>query len=180
MQRAWQIDLSRCIGCRACEVSCIQELNTGPDVRYRRVLPIETGKYPNNTRIFVTMTCFHCEAPSCKRACPVGAISKDPDDGVVIIDNDKCIGCRRCNWACPYGAPRFNKVTQKSEKCTFCKHRVGDDANPNHIPACVATCLGKALIFGRLNQDITPQSGDPIPKGFADKGLTKPAVRFVD
>jgi len=156
------------------------EQNTGPNLRYRRVLPIESGSYPNPSRIFVTMTCFHCEHPACKEACPVGAITIDPDDGVVLIDNDLCIGCKRCNWACPYGAPQFNEVTQKTEKCTFCKHRVGDEANPDHIPACVATCLGKALTFGRLNDDITPQPGDPVPKEFASTGLTNPSVRFVD
>lgn len=155
------------------------ELNTGAELRYRRVLPVEKGKYPQVMRYFVTMSCFHCEHPACLRACPVGAISKDPDDGVVLIDQDMCIGCRRCNWACPYGAPRYNEVTKKTEKCTFCKHRVGDDAIPDNIPACVATCLGKALIFGRLNQDIVPQSGDPVPDGFADKNLTHPSVRFV-
>lgn len=180
MQRGWQIDLSRCIGCRSCEVSCIMEMNTGPDLRFRRVLPVESGSFPNNSRLFVTMSCFHCAHPACMRACPVGAITKDPDDGVVLIDNDACIGCKRCVWACPYGAPQFNEVTQKVEKCTFCKHRVGDNADPDNIPACVATCLGKALTFGRMGDTIQPQANDPVPAGYANPALTNPSVRFVD
>lgn len=177
-QRGFKIDLTRCIGCRACAVACINENNLDPYQHWRDVIDRWSGTYPNTELVHVTMACFHCNNPSCLAACPVnGAIVKDPDDGVVLIDQDLCVGCRRCEWACPYGNIRWNEATQKVDKCTFCKHRVGDNISPTHIPACVATCPGKALTFGVVGTDIT--LGAAQPTGFAKQSMTLPSVQFV-
>jgi Fe-S-cluster-containing dehydrogenase component len=176
-QRGFKIDLTRCIGCRACVAACIMENNLDPYVHWRDVLDFELGTYPNADRIHVTMACFHCAEPACMPACPVNAITKDPIDGVVIINEATCIGCRRCIAACPYGAPRFNPATNKVEKCTFCKHRVGDTRSPENLPACVATCPAKALEYVELSP--ASYALPAAPTGFSDPALTKPSAVFV-
>ena len=171
-QLGWHIDLERCTGCHACAISCKTENNTPLGIDFRRVIT-EEGQGP--TRRFVTMACMHCDRPSCMGACPVNAISKRKSDGIVLIDQDKCIGCRRCTWACPYGAPRFNVTTEKVEKCTFCVHRI--DAGLQ--PACVSTCVGDALHFGELKEIEALPGTSPTTDGLADISITGPNVRFT-
>ncbi|MEW6744942.1 MAG: 4Fe-4S dicluster domain-containing protein [Planctomycetota bacterium] len=184
-QLGWVIDLMRCVGCHACAVACKAENNTAPElspltvrnaravaVNYRKVLYLESGTYPNPSRTFVTMACHHCDEPACLKSCPVEAISKRESDGIVLVDYDKCIGCKYCMWACPYGALQFNETTQKVEKCTFCVHRI--DAGLQ--PACVVTCPARALTFE--TDFAEAQSGENAPAGFAPASYTEPSVRF--
>lgn len=170
-QLGWKIDLTRCIGCRACQVACKSENNTGR-VSYRNVIFEETGAFPGTKLEFVTMACNHCAAPACRAACPVSAIIKDPATGIVWIDQDLCIGCQRCVWACPYGAPRFNRDTGLVEKCHFCKNRQENGLNP----ACVNSCVGRALTFGDIS--ILGNSTE-TPARFADTKYTNPSIRFI-
>lgn len=104
-ERKWAmvIDLRRCVGCNACTVSCIAENKTPPGIVYRPVLSWESGKYPNAKLNFLPRPCMQCDEPPCVPVCPVNATWKRPD-GIVVIDYEKCIGCRYCVAACPYGA----------------------------------------------------------------------------
>jgi Fe-S-cluster-containing dehydrogenase component len=148
-------------------------------VSYRWVIKKETGVYPNPKLEFITSACNHCENPACLASCPVDAIFKRAEDGIVLIDQDKCIGCKYCIHACPYGAPQFNSETEKVEKCTFCIHRLYDDfgIRTGFEPACVTTCVGNAL---HVVADFEfSESGMNAPDGFADPSLTKPAVKFA-
>lgn len=188
-QRGWLIDLGRCIGCHSCSVACKAEQNTAPanspllfmggsaqrplHVSYRWVLVRDRGTYPDVSRLFVTAACNHCQEPACIKACPSGAISKRPQDGIVLIDQAKCTGCRYCQWACPYGAPQFNDATGKVEKCTMCASRVDQGLQP----ACVTTCVGKALTW--VPDFDAAHSGENAPEGFASPALTRPSVRFA-
>jgi Fe-S-cluster-containing dehydrogenase component len=95
---------------------------------------------------FVPKLCNHCENPACVQVCPVGATYKTPD-GVVLIDEKYCIGCRYCVQACPYGARYFNEETQTTDKCTWCYHRITKGLKP----ACVDVCPVQARVFGDLN-----------------------------
>ena len=189
-QFGWLLDLKRCVGCHACSVACKAENNTAPQqspltvrngravaVNYRFVHNVDGGAYPHPTRTFVTMACHHCEHPACLASCPVGAITKlataDKRNGLVLIDQATCIGCRYCEWACPYGAPRFNEITGKVEKCTGCQHRLAKDLPP----ACATTCSGRALNW----TDAFDFAGGygTTPTGFASVSLTHPAIRFL-
>ena len=172
-QLGWYIDLRKCVGCHACAVACKAENNTDVGIAWRQVISQSNGTYPQVTKRFVSMACLHCAHPACLAACPVeGAIVKRETDGVVLIDQEKCVGCRRCEWACPYGAPRFNSETKKVEKCTFCVHRI----EAGLAPACVTTCMGDALHFG----DLEELSGQAETAGLADPALTGPSVRFTE
>jgi anaerobic dimethyl sulfoxide reductase subunit B (iron-sulfur subunit) len=119
----------------------------------------------------VSVACNHCEAPICQEVCPASAIEKR-DDGVVLIDESKCIGCRYCEWTCPYAAPQFNEDTGKMTKCTFCS----DNLEIGEPPACVAACPSRALDFGEL-EELHEKYGTldeiaPLPEA----SLTKPAL----
>lgn len=188
-QRGWLIDLGRCIGCHSCTVACKAENNTAPllppllfkggnlqrprHLSYRWVIVQEGGTYPNFWRTFVTSACNHCKEPACMKSCPVDAISKRAPDGIVLIDQEKCIGCRYCVWACPYGAPQWNDATQKVEKCTMCVSRIDKGLQP----ACATTCVGKALTY--VADFDSAKSGENAPDGFANPATTIPSVRFV-
>lgn len=185
-QYGWTLDLKRCVGCHACSVACKAENNTEPQtspltvrngravaVNYRKVHYRWGGTYPKVTLTFVSTACNHCFEPACIKSCPVGAISKRSADGIVLIDQDLCIGCKYCIWACPYGAPQFNETTRKVEKCTFCVHRIGAGLKP----ACVTTCTGKALDF--VTSFTQAQSGQSAPSGFANPMHTNPSILFT-
>ncbi len=111
----------------------------------------------------LSLACNHCEEPLCRDACPSGAISKR-EDGIVFIDKDKCLGCRYCEWACPYNALRFDARTNTVSKCHFCF----EDLDRGEPPACVPACPMRALDFGDL-AELRKKYGDtqqvfPLPE----------------
>ena len=102
------IDTRRCVGCRACMVACKAENKTPPGVSYTVVVEEALGNRTDDKPLFMTKPCFHCENPHCVDVCPVSATFKRERDGIVVIDYDRCIGCRYCITACPYGARFFD------------------------------------------------------------------------
>lgn len=185
-QFGFTFDKLKCVGCHACTVACKSENNTGAGVNYRRVVYNESGTRTGTgagalKRAATSMACFHCEKPACVAACPTGALAKEPVFGTVKIDSSKCIGCRRCAGACPYGAPQFNAETRKTEKCSGCWHRVFDDStSPPTLradarPACVAICPSRALGF---EVRTTSWGAGVAPADYFDRTKTKPSVDF--
>jgi tetrathionate reductase subunit B len=105
------------------------------------------GTFPNVKQQFVPYNCMHCDEPPCVEVCPSEATYKRPEDGIVVIDQQACIGCGLCLPACPYHARFINPETGKADKCNACLQRV----EQGEAPACVATCIGGARLFGDLN-----------------------------
>jgi Fe-S-cluster-containing dehydrogenase component len=108
-ERHWVmvIDLRKCVGCHACTIACVAENKLPPGVVYRQVVEEELGKYPNVTLRFMPRPCLQCDKPPCVPVCPVNATYMRPD-GVVVMDYDRCIGCRYCMNACPYNSRYFD------------------------------------------------------------------------
>jgi len=142
------IDVSRCIDCRACLVACSVE-NDVP-MNHTRIWVHDLGvkgEFPNLQHMFVPYNCMHCENPPCVDVCVSGATYKDPENGLVLVDQDACIGCGFCVDACPYEARYLDETRGVVDKCTGCVQRV----EVGQQPACVATCVGGARMFGDLN-----------------------------
>ena len=152
-QYGFFIDLSRCIGCNACTVSCKQwhDIPPGP-AKPVRVYQWETGHFPDIQLHMLPIMCFHCETPLCLEACESKAIYKEEKYGAVLVDREKCQGSRRCWEACPYGAPQFegDQPGAKMTKCTMCIDRLEKGLKP----ICVLSCSMRALEFGPLNDMI--------------------------
>lgn len=161
------IDLKRCVGCDTCTMACKATNATTRGILWSRVLKYETGKYPNSKLNFLPMLCMQCKEPECEKVCPTGATSRR-EDGIVVVDNDKCIGCRYCMIACPYAnryffnevrtyypgyTTTFEEIGYKKhrlgtvEKCDFCLERV----ERGEEPSCVVSCTGHARYFGDLD-----------------------------
>ncbi len=169
------IDLDRCIGCKACAVSCKTEFGVPLGVFRSSVKELEEGKFPQVKRSFLPWLCNHCGHPPCIEVCPAEEVEATftwPDgstqrfmkratyqrpDGIVVVDQDRCIGCGQCVEACPYEV-RFLNPAKKTvspdavgdnpaEKCDLCVHRL----EAGYVPACVNTCQARARIVGDLS-----------------------------
>jgi len=175
------VDLEFCIGCHACTMACKAENNTPVGLDYNRVIEIEQGEFKDSTKkpdlraFFVAMPCMHCGKPACLAACPVSAITKREEDGIVLINKDKCIGCRYCSWACPYGVPQFNAEANVMEKCTLCVHRVSKGI----VPACVETCVAKTRFFGEVNSLVDIIKRKRAKRVLAGASSTVPSVIYT-
>lgn len=149
---AMLIDLRQCIGCQACTVSCHIE-NQAPLGKFRTIVSqyeVEDSESGALAQFMLPRLCNHCDNPPCVPVCPVQATFQR-EDGIVVVDSDRCVGCAYCVQACPYDARFINDRTQTADKCTFCAHRL----EAGLLPACVESCVGGARIIGDLND---PQS----------------------
>ena len=185
-------DLDTCVGCHACATSC-KEWNAGgiagpltderpygkdpQGVWFNRVHSYEidatgdrgpgTGEAQPAMTLHFPRSCLHCETPACVTVCPTGASYKRAEDGIVLVDEDKCIGCKLCSWACPYGAREYSAVEGVMKKCTLCVDRIYNDKldEIDRQPACVQACPTRARHFGDLGD---PQS--QVSKLVAERG----------
>ena len=147
-QYRFHFDMTRCIGCRSCEVACNEQNGNPADIQWRRVGELEGGTYPNTHRTYLSMGCNHCLSADCLRGCPVNAYTKDPLTGLVLHSADACIGCQYCVWNCPYSVPQFNAERGVVGKCDMCRNRLLDGREP----ACVQACPENAIQIEIVNK----------------------------
>lgn len=140
-QYRFHFDMTKCIGCKCCEVACNEQNNNPAGIRWRRVGELEGGTYPLAERFHLSMGCNHCLEPACLIGCPVEAYTKMPDTGIVLHSAEACIGCQYCTWNCPYGVPQFNEERGVVGKCDLCHHRLSE----GRAPACVNACPQGAI-----------------------------------
>lgn len=142
------IDKERCINCYTCEVACKQEHNLPVGPRWITVQTIGPKRVGDTLRMdFMPILCMHCAEPACLNACPEKAIYKR-EDGIVLINEDACTGCKLCMDACPVGAMQYFEDKGKACKCTYCVGRI----DAGKIPACVNSCPTHAMKFGDANE----------------------------
>ena len=181
-QLGFYVDIAACSGCKACQIACKDRKDVPVGIKWRRVFEYGGGEWiqqdgfmvpSSEFTYYVSSACMHCQEPLCMEVCPAAAISKR-DDGIVLIDPDKCIGCRYCQWACPYGAPQFNEELGYMTKCDFCYELQDQGENP----ACVDACPMRALHYGDL-EELQAEFGtfaDPAP--LPDPSITQPSIVY--
>lgn len=205
MRLGMLIDTARCIGCDTCAVACKTENNLPDGVWWNRVWTVggaerdtPGGTFPNNFLSFLTVACQHCDNPPCVPVCPTGATYKREEDGVVLVDYDKCIGCGACVEACPYDGVRKRNDedlkyatgfqvghinVQQAEpatvsKCTFCTQRLDE----GRLPACVEVCPVRARFFGDLDDpesEVSQKLRERDSFTLHPEAGTKPSVHFL-
>jgi len=177
-QLAFHVNQSTCTGCKACQVACKDKHDLPVGVTWRRVAEYSGGSWsdsdngeltPDVFSYYTSMACNHCADPVCVEVCPTTAMHIG-DNGVVSVDPDVCIGCRYCEWACPYSAPQFNADAGIMTKCNFC----ADYIEEGREPACVEACPSRVIDFGEI-EDMREKYGTvsataPLP----DPSITNP------
>lgn len=176
------IDMERCTGCKTCMVACLDKHNLKKGVFFRRVTEYVGGDWMCNNdgtfqqsvfAYYFSISCNHCEDPACVKACPTTAMHKD-EWGIVSVDHDQCVGCRYCEWACPYSAPQFDAELGMMRKCDFCREYLLEKS----LPACVAACPNRALKFGDYNELIA-EFGDQVEiEPLPDQEMTHPNLVY--
>lgn len=202
------IDLQKCVGCDSCTVACKAENRTPPGVTYNVVVEEETGTFPNVRHVNIPRPCMQCDDPPCVAVCPVNATYK-ADDGTVVIDHERCIGCRYCITACPYGARSFDfgehydQEMQAAGAVTAPEwgvdrgQRSGMRAPIGTVrkctfcmhrtargeePACVETCIGDARYFGDLDDPdsvVAKMAASPRAFRLREEVGTNPRVYYL-
>ena len=171
-QYAFAFDSGLCSGCKACQGACKDRNDQPVGVLWRRVYEIAGGGWtrkgdlwvPDVFAYYLSLSCHHCENPPCIPSCTTKAIFKR-GDGIVLVDTQACIGCRACEYACPFGAFQFEAERHVVTKCDFCV----DLLDAGEPPACVAACPMRALGYGDLAELRKTFGGTrevfPLPEG---------------
>lgn len=157
-QLGFFIDASKCTGCKTCVVACKDKNNLPVGLNFRRVTEYSGGHWRQDRMTgawhedvyayYLSISCNQCSDPACVKVCPTKAHHKRKEDGLVVIDTAKCIGCGMCAKACPYGAPQLDKAAKKMRKCDACMNRLAKGQNP----MCVDSCPQRALEFGDIEE----------------------------
>lgn len=175
---AFYMNVDKCTGCKTCMIACIDKHDLPTSVLWRRVSEYVGGDWvrraggtysQNIFAYYLSISCNHCENPICVRSCPTTAMHKD-EHGIVSVDHDKCVGCRYCEWACPYSAPQYNAELGKMTKCDFCR----DYLEAGKAPACVAACPNRVLEYGEYDALVAKYGISQVIAPLPDTAITQP------
>ncbi len=177
MTYAFTFDATFCSGCKACQAACKDKNNLPVGVLWRRVIEVSGGAWQKNGEAWtntvfaynLSMSCNHCVHPKCAGVCPVDAYHVH-ENGIVILDTTKCMGCGYCAWACPYGAPQYNPEAGHMTKCDFCL----DQLEQGSPPACVAACPMRVLDYEENSEERVENSGKGITELWKIPGTEHP------
>ena len=179
VQLAFHFNQARCTGCYTCVVACKNwhDVPAGP-ASWIRVITIERGRYPDPLVAHLTSPCYHCAEPICVSICPVNAINKRKQDGIVIVDKEVCLGrdyCQLCLEACPYDTPQFGaEANAKMQKCDLCMDRWAEGKKP----ICVSSCPTRALDAGPMDEMMTKYGESREAVGFTFDEKLEPSAIF--
>jgi anaerobic dimethyl sulfoxide reductase subunit B (iron-sulfur subunit) len=178
-QLAFFINSDACSGCKTCQVACKDRHDLPVGMHWRRVYEVTAGAWEKSgdawthtvAAYHLSVACHHCADPVCGKQCSVEAIWKRPD-GIVLIDQTRCVKCNKCRADCPYEAIHYESSTNAVSKCDFCV----DDLEAGRPPACVAACPNRALDFGQLD-DLRRRFG-PTDRIYPleDPAASRPAI----
>ena len=176
-QYGFFVNSSVCSGCKTCLMACKDKHDLEQGIKWRRVYEVSGGGWTEHggtwlSTVFsynLSMSCNHCDRPVCVEVCPTGAHYKR-DDGIVAIDRERCIGCRYCEWACPYGAPVYHHQAGIMTKCNLCL----DNLEQGLPPACVAACPMRAIDYGEIGELIRKYGRNSPVYPLPDPALTEP------
>lgn len=164
VQYGFQVSSAHCVNCQRCVQACREVHDTPEDMPGRRKITTYESDY--GMRRHVSTSCMHCEQPSCMQVCPARAISKRPD-GIVVVDQGRCIGCKYCFEACPFSVPHYG--VDGMDKCDYC---VSVGVEPGQPTYCVQACIFDALHFGKMTE-LQERYGD---MSLRVEGSTKPSM----
>lgn len=178
-QYAFYIDSSVCSGCKACQMACKDKNDLEIGLLWRRVYEVSGGEWEKKNSIWksgvfaynLSIACNHCSKPMCQKFCPAQAVKKR-ENGIVIIDREECVGCRMCEWQCPYGSPQFDLKSGTMSKCDFCFDLI-DSGQP---PACISACPMRALDFGNFEELKKKYFGSGTIFPFPSPSITGPSI----
>ena len=178
VQYAFYFDSSACSGCKACQAACKDKNALPVGLLWRRVYEVTGGGWSRvgEARVSdvfaynLSLSCQHCQRPICVEVCPTRAMHKRAD-GIVLVDQDKCLGCQYCSWACPYDAPQYDAAHGLMTKCNFCV----DELEAGRSPVCVAACPLRVLDYGDLDE-LAAKHSQPIGLPLPEEHLTQPAL----
>lgn len=175
-QYAFEVDLDKCSGCKACVTACHSLNGLDESETWRSVGLLHGGFAEAPVQRTVTTACHHCLEPACLEGCPVKAYDKDPDTGIVKHLDDQCIGCQYCVFTCPYEVPQYNKSLGIVRKCDMCSDRLAE----GEAPACVQACPSGAIAIGLVDQNaaIDAAQADAFLPGAPEPALTVPTTTY--
>ena len=178
-QMTFHFDSNACSGCKACQTACKDKHNLAADQVWRNVFEVSGGVWqkagdawvPDVYAYHLSISCNHCEKPICAEVCPAKALSKR-DDGIVVLDNKKCLGCGYCSWVCPYNALQYIETEGHMSKCTFC----ADELDEGKPPSCVSACPMRVLDYGGLEDIEKKYEHQSKPASLPNNDLTEPSL----
>ena len=175
---SFYLDTQICTGCKTCIIACKDKNDLPPGVRWRRVVEFTGGDWTHHKdgtvsqnvfAYYISVGCNHCREPICVEVCPTTAMHLN-DRGIVTVDLGKCVGCRYCEWACPYSAPQYDAAIGQMTKCDFCEDKIDHEEEP----ACVAACPTRALQFDEYDELVARHGTDRLMPPMPPKELTDP------